>query len=385
MFPYSRQDINSKDIKAVLKVLKSDFLTQGPIVPKFEKAVAKKVGSKYAVATNSATSALHIACMALGLKKGEILWTVSNTFVASANCGRYCGAKIDFVDIDPKTYNICTLDLKKKLIFAKKKKILPKILVVVHFAGQPAEIEKIKNLSKIYKFKIIEDASHAFGAHRDNNWIGNCKFSDIAIFSFHPVKTITSAEGGMALTNNFNLFKKMDLFRLHGITKKKQWMKKKITSNWYCEQLELGYNYRMSDIHAAIGLSQLYRIDKIVKKRNQIANRYFKLLKDLPIDLPYIDKKNYSSFHLFVIKLRLKKISRSHEKIINLLRKNKILVNLHYLPVHLQPYYKNLLNKKKILPITESYAKSALSIPVYFSLKNKEQDFIIKKLREILI
>ena len=378
--PYSRQKIDSKDIDAVIKVLKSDFLTQGTNVPKFEKKISKKVGSKYAVAVNSATSALHIACMSLGVKKNDVVWTSANSFVASINCAKYLGAKVDFIDIDKNTYNLSVHDLKKKLIVAKKNNKLPKLIIVVHFAGFPCELKKIYKLSKTYKFKIVEDASHAIGAKYFGNYIGNCKYSDVAVFSFHPVKIITSGEGGMCLTNNKNFRDKMLLLRSHGIAKENNKHKrKKINQPWYYEQQILGYNYRMSDIHAALGVSQLKKLDIFIKQRNIIATNYYKLLKELPLVLPKESKQCISSFHLFVIRIDFQKTKKTYKELFNHLRKNKLWVNLHYLPIYSHPFYKNKFNKIRFKNM-EAYYQSAISIPIYPGLTFKNQMYIKKKL-----
>ena len=310
MIPYSRQNINNEDIESVIDVLKSDYITQGNIIYKFEDAVAKKVNSSYSYAMNSATSALHISCLALGLNSDDILWTVPNSFVASANCGLYCGAKVDFVDINPISFNISLNALSDKLIKAKKTNSLPKIVVTVDFSGQPVEQEAIKSLSIEYGFYIIEDASHAIGAKRNNNMVGCNMFSDITVFSFHPVKIVTTAEGGMALTQNKEIAEKIDLLRGHGITKNYQNYEKKIDEHWYYEQQYLGYNYRLSEVHSALGLSQLNRLDEFIGYRNNVAKIYDKLLNDLPIQLPNIESINYSSFHLYVIRLKLDKIKK---------------------------------------------------------------------------
>ena len=379
MLPYSRQHINRKDIKAVNTVLKNDFITQGPIVPQFEKKISKIVNSNYAIATNSATSSLHIACLALGLKKGDHLWTVSNSFVASANCGKYCDATISFIDIDEHTYNMDCKDLYKKLITAKKNKKLPKILVAVHLAGLPAKMKIIKQLSKKFNFKIIEDASHALGAKIYKHPVGSCKFSDITVFSFHPVKMITTGEGGMATTNSLVLAKQMRLLREHGI-ERKQFKTKTKKPKWYYEQQLLGYNYRMSDIHAALGLSQLSRLKSIVQKRNKIAKKYNRDLKNLPLKLPHIDKNYFFSYHLFIIRLIPKVAKITRDQLFNLLRKNKIYTNLHYQPIHLQPFYSNSKNHK--LPNTIAYAEQALSIPIYENLTIKNQNKVISVLKQ---
>jgi len=379
MIPYSTQSINKKDLRSVEKVLKSDLITQGKMVPLFEKKILKKVKAIYGIATNSGTSALHIACLSLDLKPNDWLWTVSNTFVASANCGRYCGAKIDFVDIDPLTWNISIPSLEHKLLIAKRKKKLPKILVIVHFAGQPAEITKIYKLSKKYKFKIIEDASHALGSKINNQPIGNCKYSDIAVFSFHPVKSITTAEGGMAVTNNKKYAQDMKLYRNHGITRDVNQMKSKNNSYWYYEQVKLGYNYRMNDLEAALGVSQLSRLDFFIKKRNKIAKNYITLLKKLPVQVQKILKNYYSSYHLFVIRLQTKKLINSYDKIFRKLRSSGVGTNLHYLAVHKQPYYKRSV-KIKNLQQSELHAKSALSLPIFPELNIKKQKYVVQKL-----
>ncbi len=385
MIPYSRQNINNEDIESVIDVLKSDYITQGNIIYKFEDAVAKKVNSSYSYAMNSATSALHISCLALGLNSDDILWTVPNSFVASANCGLYCGAKVDFVDINPISFNISLNALSDKLIKAKKTNSLPKIVVTVDFSGQPVEQEAIKSLSIEYGFYIIEDASHAIGAKRNNNMVGCNMFSDITVFSFHPVKIVTTAEGGMALTQNKEIAEKIDLLRGHGITKNYQNYEKKIDEHWYYEQQYLGYNYRLSEVHSALGLSQLNRLDEFIGYRNNVAKIYDKLLNDLPIQLPNIESVNYSSFHLYVIRLKLDKIKKSYNEIFNGLRNNGIGVNLHYLPIHLHPFYRSIGFKVGDFPESEKYSNEAISLPIFFGLKEEEQDYIYKKLKDLLI
>lgn len=376
VYPYSRQKIDQNDIKSVTKVLKSNFLTQGPMVPRFEKLVAKKIGSKYSVALNSATSALHVGCMSLEIKKGDIVWTSANSFVASINCAKYLGAEVDLIDIDKDTFNISISELKKKLLSAKKNGKLPKLIVVVHFAGLSCDLKEIHKLAKKYKFKIIEDASHAIGSKYYKEKIGNCKYSDITVFSFHPVKIITSGEGGMCLTNNKNLRDKMLLFRSHGITKNfKLFKKKRINYPWYYEQQTLGYNYRMSDIHAALGISQFNKLDIFVKERNKLAKNYYKLLKNLPILLPKQLTGFFSSFHLFVVRIDYKKTNRTYNGLFNYLRKKKLWINLHYLPIYSHPYYKKKFNKKNFKNM-ELYYKSAISIPIYPGLTLKNQIYI---------
>ena len=385
MIPYGRQDINQEDIESVLDVLKSDFLTQGPKVPIFEKCVADYGGSKYGCAVNSATSALHIACLSIGLGEDDELWTSPITFVASANCGLYCGAKVNFVDIDAKTFNLCPDKLEKKLFHAEKQGKLPKVLVVVHFCGQSCDMKRIHNLSKTYGFRIIEDASHAIGGRYLDSQIGSCKYSDITVFSFHPVKIITTAEGGVALTNNKDLFEKMMIFRTHGITRDENSMHKAPEGGWYYEQVALGYNYRMNDIQAALGLSQMKRVNEFVEARNKLADRYDIKLKDLPVTLPSRSKKIYSSFHLYVIRLRLEFIKKSHKQVFQELRDKGIGVNLHYIPVHFHPYYQSMGFAPGDFPEAEKYYQEAISIPIFYGLKEEKQNEVIKTITEVLI
>ena len=384
MIPYGRQSIDKEDIDAVLKVLKSDFLTQGPCVPLFEKEITTKVGAKYGIAVNSATSALHIACMSLNLKPGDWLWTSPITFVASANCGVYCGANIDFVDIDPVTFTLCPVELEKKLVSAEAKGKLPKIVVAVHLAGQSCNMEKIFNLSKKYGFKVVEDASHAIGAKYQEEYIGNCRYSDIAIFSFHPVKIITSAEGGIALTNNKVLADNMRLHRSHGITRNKELMEEKAPAPWYYEQINIGFNYRMTDLQAALGMSQLAKLDYFVTKRNNIAKRYNKLLADLPLSLPVIHPDNYSAFHLYIVQIKTEELEISQKEIFNYLIRNGINVNLHYIPVHTQPFFRKLGFKKNDFHKSMTYYSKAISLPIYPALEEQQQEFIILKIKELI-
>ena len=383
MIPYGRQEITEEDIAEVEKVLRSDFLTQGPLVPKFEKSIADYCGATYSIAVNSATSALHIACLALNLGPGDWLWTSPNTFVASANCGRYCGANIDFVDIDPKTYNMSIDALSEKLIQAEKLGKLPKIVVPVHFAGQPCDMSAIHKLSKLYGFKIIEDASHAIGATYNKVKVGSCTHSDITVFSFHPVKIITTAEGGMAMTNDESIADKMFRLRTHGITKNKVKMKKKPNNEiWNYQQVELGYNYRMNDIQAVLGLNQMKRLKNYLKRRHQIAKYYDNELKNLPIKLPLQTPNFYSSYHLYPILVIPELINKNQKTIYDELRKNDIAVNLHYTPVHLQPYYENLGFKKNSFPIAEEFHKKAISIPIYPTLKDEDQKYITRIIKK---
>ena len=339
MIPYGRQEITEEDVDAVVDVLRSDFLTQGPIVPLFEKAVRSHVGADYAVAVNSATSALHIACLALGLGSGDWLWTSPITFVASANCGLYCGAKVDFVDIDPRTYNLSPSALEEKLRAAERKGKLPKVLVAVHLCGQSCDMESIHSLCQKYNVKIIEDASHAIGGKYKGQFIGNCRYSDITVFSFHPVKIITTGEGGVAITNDECLAEKMTLLRSHGITRDRSNMTKSPDGPWYYQQISLGFNYRMTDIHAALGLSQMHKLNIYVSNRNDLAKRYENNLGDMSIVTPHVDEHCYSAFHLYVVKLQKTKVKQSHKKVFEQLRARNIGVNLHYIPVYAQPYY----------------------------------------------
>ena len=389
MIPYSTQNISSKDIKSVVNTLKSKFLTQGPMVQNFENAISKYCKVKHAVAVNSATSALHLACKALGLKKNDWLWTSPNTFVASATCGIHCGAKIDFIDIDSETLNISIENLKNKLELAKKKGKLPKIIIPVHFGGRPNDMISIHKLSKIYGFKIIEDASHALGASYKGSKkkffkVGSCEHSDITIFSFHPVKIITCAEGGILTTNNSKIANKISLLREHGIVKN---ISKNIIFSrdeiWNYKQIELGYNFRLSDIHASLGLSQLGKVDIFNQKRNAIANIYQKKLTNYPVKLPSIDKNIYSSYHLFPIRIQ-DTSPKSRAYIYKTMMNNGIGVNIHYIPVYRQPYFKQLGFKKENFPETEKYFKETISIPIFPSLNQKDQNYVIYNLKCLL-
>jgi len=384
MIRYGQQDITKDDIDAVVKVLKSINLTQGPNIPEFEQCVIKHTGAKHATAVNSATSALHIACLALDLGPGDWLWTTPNTFVASANCALYCGAQVDFVDIDPKTYNLCPQKLETKLVEAKKAGRLPKIVVPVHLSGQPCDMASIRALSEKYGFKIIEDASHAIGGKYKGEPIGNCRYSDITVFSFHPVKIITTAEGGMALTNSDELATRLDLLRSHGITRDPALMTQPMDGPWYYQQVALGYNYRMTDIQAALGVSQITRLTQYVARRHEIADRYNQLLADLPLTLPWQHPDSHSAYHLYVIRLRLDQIKHSHLQVFEALRAKDIMVNLHYIPVHTQPYYQRMGFKQGDYPEAERYYREAISIPMHPVLTNAEQDFVVASLREAM-
>ena len=384
MIPYGRQEVTQEDINAVVTVLESDYLTQGPVVPKFEEKVADYCKAKYAIAVNSATSALHIACRALELGEGDWLWTSPITFVASANCGLYCGAKVDFVDIDSKTYNLHADKLEEKLIQADKEGQLPKIVIPVHFSGQPCDMHRIHQLSLQYGFKIIEDASHAVGGKYRNEPIGNGQYSDITIFSFHPVKIITTAEGGMALTNDAALAERMVLLRSHGITRDPEHMTQTPDGPWYYQQIDLGYNYRMTELQAALGVSQVSRLDEYVSRRHQLARRYNKQFAAMPVIIPWQHSDSYSALHLYVIRLQLEQIGGSHRQIFESLRGQGIGVNLHYIPVHTQPYYQHMGFVVGQFPEAESYYAEAISLPMYPSLSEAQQDEVVVALCKAL-
>jgi UDP-4-amino-4,6-dideoxy-N-acetyl-beta-L-altrosamine transaminase len=386
MIPYGRQDISDSDVEAVVDVLRSDWLTQGPLVPRFEEAVAKQVGAQYGIAVNSGTSALHIACLALGLGPGDRLWTSPNTFVASANCALYCGAEVDFVDIDPQTYNMSIQALSEKLEQADKVGKLPKILIPVHFAGQSCEMKAIHVLSKQYDFKIIEDACHAIGGSYQKKPIGCGNYSDITVFSFHPVKVITTGEGGLCVTNNEQLAKSMQLFRTHGITRDPGLMQDNPSSKpFYYEQIDLGFNYRMTDMQAALGLSQIQRLNAFIKKRQDIAAVYQNQLAHLPLILPFQHQDTYSAFHLYVVKLAPDfEYMGGRDRLFKVLREVGIGVNVHYIPVHMQPYYQKLGFSVGDFPAAEAYYKNAISLPIYPLLQKNEHVFILDTLRENL-
>jgi UDP-4-amino-4,6-dideoxy-N-acetyl-beta-L-altrosamine transaminase len=383
LIPYGRQSISDADIEAVVAVLRSDFLTQGPIIPRFEQAVAAKVGGKHAVAVNSATSALHIACLALGIGPGDCVWTTPNTFVASANCARYCGADVDFVDIDPVTYNISVVALEAKLVEAQRDGKLPKLVLPVHFSGQPSDMAEISELGRRYGFRILEDASHAIGATYQASTIGDCRYSDIAVFSFHPVKIITTGEGGVALTNDPELAHRMAMFRSHGITRDPARLERKGEGAWYYEQQMLGYNYRMIELEAALGLSQLTRLDEFVDRRNQIARRYNSLLAELPILTPVVRQDRLSSFHLYVVRLP-KRDPLRHRKVFDAMRSAGIGVNVHYMPVHLQPDFRKLGFRPGMFEEAESYGETAMSLPMFPALSDRDQGHVVESLSKAL-
>lgn len=384
MITYGRQDITQTDIDVVIECLQSDYLTQGPQIPKFEQTVVAHTGAKHAVAVSNATAGLHIACLALDLGPGDWLWTTPNTFVASANCALYCGAQVDFVDTDPRTYNLCPQKLEAKLIQAQQANKLPKVVVPVHLTGQPCDMAAIHALGQKYGFKIIEDASHAIGGQYKGEPIGNGRYSDITVFSFHPVKIITTGEGGMALTNNDELATRLGLLRSHGITRDPALMTQPMDGPWYYQQVALGFNYRMTDIQAALGASQMTRLDGYVQRRHEIAQRYNKLLADLPLTLPWQHPDSHSAYHLFVVRLQLDKINATHRQVFEALRAKDIMVNLHYIPVHTQPHYQNMGFKLGDFPDAEQYYREAISIPMHVNLTDAEQDFVVSTLREAM-
>jgi UDP-4-amino-4,6-dideoxy-N-acetyl-beta-L-altrosamine transaminase len=385
MIPYGRQEIKQADIDAVEEVLRSDWLTQGPMVPRFEQAVAEYCGAQHAIAVNSATSALHIACLALDLGPGDWLWTSPNTFVASANCALYCGAQVDFVDIDPFTYNLCPQKLEEKLICADKLGTLPKIVIPVHFAGQPCDMSAIHALSQKYGFKIIEDASHAIGASYSKIKVGACTQSHISVFSFHPVKIITTGEGGMAITNEEALANRMRQLRTHGITNDKALMHSRPEAEiWNYQQIELGFNYRMTDMQAALGLSQMQRLNEFVSRRHEIASRYNTDLKYLPIITPHQASETYSSYHLYPIRIRESQCNKTQRQLYEWLWQNGVAANLHYIPVHRHPYYEKKGFKAGDFPEAELFHREIISIPMYPMLDQQQQESVIKMLREAL-
>lgn len=384
MIPYGRQDITQADIDAVVGVLQSDFLTQGPMVPRFEQGVARHVGAEHALAVNSATSALHIACLALGLGPGDRLWTSPVTFVASANCGLYCGAEVDFVDIAPRTYNLCPKALEAKLQQAERDGTLPKVVVPVHLCGQPCDMQAIHALAKRYGFRVIEDASHAIGGKYQGEFIGNCRYSDITVFSFHPVKIITTAEGGMALTNDASLAECMALLRSHGITREPSKMTHESDGPWYYQQIDLGFNYRMTELQAALGVTQLERLDRYVARRHELARRYDQLLAGLPVTTPWQHPDSYSGLHLYVIRLQLETLRSSHRQVFESLREQGIGVNLHYIPVHTQPYYQRMGFQAGDFPEAERYYREAISLPMFQTMTEQQQDEVIAALHKAI-
>ena len=384
MIPYGRQDINQDDLDAVRDVLTSDFLTQGLRVPAFEQVVAQAVEAAHGVAANSATSALHIACMALELGPGDWLWTVPNTFVASANVGIYCGAQVDFVDIDPESFNMCPDALAAKLEEADKAGTLPKVLIPVHMTGQSADMERIGPLAKRYGVRVIEDASHAIGARFADAPVGRCVHSDITVFSFHPVKIVTTAEGGMAVTQDAELAARMKRAASHGITRDPDLMTHASHGPWYYQQIELGYNYRMTEMQAALGISQMQRLSDYVDRRAAHARAYDVALADLPLDLPVQDARSRSSWHLYVIRLQLDRIGLSHRAVFEALRSAGLGVNLHYIPVHLQPFWRQFGFGEGDFPNAESYYARAISIPLFATMTEAQRDEVCAVLRRVL-
>jgi UDP-4-amino-4,6-dideoxy-N-acetyl-beta-L-altrosamine transaminase len=384
MIPYSRQNISRQDIKAVIKTLKSDFLTQGPVVPEFESAVAAYCGAQYGVATNSATSALHIALLVLDVCPGDRVWTSPNSFVASANSALYCGAQIDFVDIDAKTYNMSVDSLKEKLENAEFSGTLPKVLIPVHFGGQSCEMKEINELSIKYGFKVIEDASHALGGKYFGNKIGDCRYSDITIFSFHPVKMITTGEGGMAITNSQELADKMRLLRSHGIERSSEHFDSRaIDEIWNYQQIDLGFNYRMSDMNAALGLSQLSRLDNFISERNKIAHTYSKAVQQLGLVPQKILENIYSSYHLYPVRVKLSEFGKSQKFVYQELRAAGVEANVHYIPIHRHPYYENLGFKAGNFPQSEQLFQEVISLPVFPGLKKVHQTYVLNTIKEI--
>jgi UDP-4-amino-4,6-dideoxy-N-acetyl-beta-L-altrosamine transaminase len=382
--PYGQQSITEEDIDAVVQVLRSSWLTQGPIIRQFEQTVAEYCGAQYAIAVSSATAALHLACLAIDLGPSDILWTSPNTFVASANCARYCGADVDFVEINPQTYNLSIQALQTKLEIAANNGKLPKVILPVHFAGQSCDMQTIANLAQQYGVQVIEDASHALGGKYHGQPIGSCQFSEMTIFSFHPVKMITTGEGGMIVTNSLELYEKLEQLRSHGITKSPHFFTQESAGDWYYEQQTLGFNYRLTDIQAALGVSQIQRLNQFVTRRQELADRYHENLQGLPLEIPIVRPENQSSYHLYSIRLKLDKLRRSKSEIFQALQARGIGVQVHYIPVHTQPYYQSLGFKWGDYPIAEAYYAETLSLPIHYDLTDSEQDSIIQALKEVL-
>lgn len=384
MIYYGKQNVNGADIKAVVDVLQSDFLTQGPVLEQFEKKVAEYCGAKYAVAVTNATSALHIACRAAGLGEGDILWTSPITFTASANCGRYCGADVDFVDIDAATYNMSVDELEKKLKKAENNGRLPKIVVPVHLAGQSCDMKRIHELSVEYGFTVLEDASHAIGADYLDTKVGSCAYSDMAVFSFHPVKIITTGEGGMVLTNSEDLYKKLCLYRSHGITRDAELMTHEADGPWYYQQIDLGYNYRMTELQAALGFSQMDRLDEFVARRRYLVDRYNELLQDLPVVTPHVLEGANPSWHLYMLRVDFSRAKLDKVQLFEEMKKRGIVLNLHYIPVHTQPYYQELGFKQGDFPQSEKYYEEIFTLPLYYGLTDEHQDDVVAALQDCL-
>ena len=383
--PYGRQDISEADIEAVSEILRSDWLTQGPAIPRFEREVAEYCGATHAAAVSNATAALHLGCRALGLGPGDYLWTTPNTFVASANCGLYCGAAVDFVDIDPLTYCMSVEALQQKLEAAERSGTLPKVVVPVDFSGQSAAMAEIGALSRKYGFRILEDASHAIGGSYQGRKIGSCTHADITVFSFHPVKIITTGEGGMALTNDPELYHRLTLLRSHGITREPARMSGGAEEGgWYYEQIDLGYNYRITDIQAALGASQLRRLDEFVARRRKLARRYDELLANLPAKTPWQRDNDNSAWHLYVVQLEDERSGKGRREVFDELREAGILVNVHYFPVHLQPHYRAMGFRPGDFPCAEAYYRNAITLPLFFGLREDEQDYVVAQLAKAL-
>lgn len=384
MIYYGKQSIDEADIQAVEEVLRSDFLTQGPTIEKFERSVAAYCGVKYAVAVTNATSALHIACLAAGLGKGDILWTSPITFVASANCGLYCGASVDFVDIDEKTYNMSVNALEEKLRQAKKENRLPKIVVPVHLAGQSCDMRRIRELSETYGFTVLEDASHGVGADYLKTKVGSCTFSDMAVFSFHPVKIITTGEGGMVLTNDKTLYERLILYRSHGITRDPAKMTYEADGPWYYQQIALGFNYRMTDMQAALGYSQMTRLDAFVARRRELAARYDELLKDMPLTTPYVLEGANPSWHLYIVRVDFSRLTKTKKQVFEEMKVQGVALNLHYIPVHTQPYYQALGYRSEDFPNAMTYYAEAFTLPLYYRLTEQQQAKVVNALENAL-
>ena len=384
VIPYGRQLIDEDDIAAVVAALRSDWITQGPAIERFERKVAAHCGVKYAVAVANGTAALHIAAAAIDLKPGDRLWTSPNTFVASANCARYCGADVGFVDIDPRTYNLSVARLEEKLAAAAKAGRLPKVIVPVHFAGQSCEMEAIAALAKRHGIVVLEDAAHAIGARYRGQPVGSCAHSDLAIFSFHPVKIITTAEGGMVVTNRADLYERLLLLRSHGITREPRLMDGASHGPWYYQQVELGWNYRLTDLQAALGESQMNKLDAFVARRAALARRYDELLKDLPLTLPWQHPDTASAWHLYVIRLHIDHLKKSRRQVVEELRAAGIGVQIHYIPVHTQPYYRRLGFKVGDFPEAEKYYEETISLPMFAGLTDEEQTRVVDTVKAVL-
>jgi UDP-4-amino-4,6-dideoxy-N-acetyl-beta-L-altrosamine transaminase len=383
MIPYGRQSLDQADIDAVVEVLQSDWLTQGPTIERFEQAVAARCQADYAVAVCNATAALHIACLAADLGPSDRLWTTPNTFLASANCGRYCGAQVDFVDIDPLTWNLDTHTLASRLEAAERDGTLPKVLVAVAFSGQSCNMRMIAELAERYGFTVIEDASHAIGASYAGRPVGCGEFAAMTVFSFHPVKIITSAEGGMVLTNRPELAERLQRLRSHGMTRDPGQMTEPSHGPWYYQQIELGFNYRITDLQAALGLSQLDKLEGFIERRRELVARYDRLLASLPLTLPSPEPAAGSAWHLYVVRLQTNRIRLSHRQVFEGLRAAGVGVNLHYIPLHLQPYYRDLGFAEGDFPQAEHYYAEAISLPLFPLLRDEQQDYVVEQLRRL--